>query len=881
MSATLVRRVIFAIAVGAGVLLFIVAQNSTTWIGRTFPGFFVMANRVVPSIALAEWAGGGPSRIFQHAVVEVDDRPVDDSAAVYAYAESHPVGTSIRYSVRARDGVTWAASIPSRRFSDRDYALLFGAYLLNAVAFLVVGLTVAALKPRIAPSYALLSVGLATGLFALTAVDLYGPHWFFRLHVLAEACLPASYIHLALVFPTDRIRQRRRAALVPIYATFWAFALVYELVLHRPSAYTRVHLVASALHGAAAMIVIVAIVSDVIRTRSPLLRRRVGVVGLGTLAAFSVPGILWAWSAVRGGGVPLNAAAFTAFLFPVSLGYAIAKQDLFEIDVMLRRATTYAIVVVAIGAVYLAVLWALGMLLPMGAVARSPLLLASINLAVLFLLAPLKSRVQAAVDQVFLRKGYDAERSLSELGRILASAHTLEAVVHHTGRVLDETVYPITKAILLADPDGTFLGVEKIAKGRPASLTLGNELTERLRREGLLARYEWDDGSGRPLPDLWRSSDAEVVVGIRSGDTVIGVLAVGPKASGRPYTTHDASFLRTIGNQLALAILNARAFGQLEGLNVGLEAQVRDRTAALERTNDELNRSLNELHRAYQALERNQASLMRADRLATLGRLIAGIAHEVNTPLGAVLNALTLLRDLEQEYERAIGDPEVTADDHREIARDMLTATESAAGWARRAASFISKVKMHGREPRQSVAQTFAVSAVVDETRELLAHRLRTIGCRVDYTERPAGVTLSGEPGRLGQVFVNLMGNAIDAYEDHAIDDARIAVDVAESGGILTIAVRDWAGGMPPDVANRIFEELYTTKAPGRGTGLGLWIARNLVEETFGGTLTVETTLGAGSCFTLTVPCVKPSPIGAAGRGDADTGGGPDQPGCA
>ncbi len=104
---------------------------------------------------------------------------------------------------------------------------------------------------------------------------------------------------------------------------------------------------------------------------------------------------------------------------------------------------------------------------------------------------------------------------------------------------------------------------------------------------------------------------------------------------------------------IALALTNAAAFGQLEELNANLEQKVRDRTGALHASNVELNRSLDKLRLAYEKLEQRQASLLRADRLATLGRLPAGIAHEMNTPLSAVLNALKILGDLGREYAAA------------------------------------------------------------------------------------------------------------------------------------------------------------------------------------------------------------------------------------
>jgi signal transduction histidine kinase len=169
-------------------------------------------------------------------------------------------------------------------------------------------------------------------------------------------------------------------------------------------------------------------------------------------------------------------------------------------------------------------------------------------------------------------------------------------------------------------------------------------------------------------------------------------------------------------------------------------------------------------------------------------------------------------------------------------------------------------VKTHGREPRPALRERFTVGAVVEETRALLAQRLRVECCALSFTAEPRDVALTGDPARLGQVLVNLVANALDAYEEGRFPESRIEISAEATSERTVICVRDWAGGIPPEVCARIFDELYTTKDPGRGTGLGLWIARNLVEESFGGTLTVESTVGVGSCFRIDVPASAAEP---------------------
>ncbi|MBI3784382.1 MAG: hypothetical protein HY270_13380 [Deltaproteobacteria bacterium] len=848
MNLTPIWRRIAGAAIVTGALLTILIYNSLGWVNRTFPGFFVLQNRVIPSIALPDWPDA--ASLFQREIVAVDGKRVDSAASIYEIVQSKPPHTRFCYTLRQSDGTTFESCFASRVFSLSNYIFLFGSLTLSGLTFLLIGLLVYFIKPKEPASRALLVSGVGIGAFALTALDLYGPHWFFRLHGIGEVMVSPAFMHLAAVFPTDRIWRRRRAALVAIYAPFVVFAILYQWVLSTPALYTQAHLAATVAQALAGLALVASVCHASLTTSSPLVRRRLAVVALGTSGGFVIPVLLMAGSGLLGGTVAVNGAALTAFFFPLSLGYGIVKQDLFEIDILLRRTISYGVVVLAIAIIYFLALYVLGGMLPGQLSAWSPIVLAVVNLVLLFAIAPLRERVQRAVDRVFFRQTYQVEEALSSLSHLLASAHALDAVVGHVRSLLERTISPTHFQMYLRSPEGWRAADIHGVTG----LEIEPALEKRLSGGDILIRYEWDDGSGRKLPSVWKVSGAELLVPVRKGTTMTALLALGPKSSGNAYTVNDSTFLRTASNQMAMALANAAAFSQLAELNANLECKVEERTAAEHRTNEELNLSLERLREAYERLEASQASLLRADRLATLGRLTAGIAHEMNTPLSAVLNALKILGDLGDEYKESIGDANVLPDDHREIATEIIATVESARRWARKAVSYISSVKAHGREGRPTVKEPILVEGAVAEVRALLAHRLRSAACQIDFDENAPRVQVVGDAARLGQVLLNLCGNAIDAYEDYGSSTGRICVSANEEDDYVAVRVRDWAGGIPEDVLPHIFDELYTTKGVGRGTGLGLWISRNLVEQGFGGTLTVETKAGEGSCFIATFP---------------------------
>src|SRR5262249_21295145 len=156
-------------------------------------------------------------------------------------------------------------------------------------------------------SHGLLAAGLSCGIFVITAGDLYGPHWFFRLHVVAESLMGAGLVHLALVFPTDRLGRRRGMLIGGLYFAFLALAVSYETSLDSPSASPAAHLLATATTGLGATAMMAAVTWDFVASGSSLVRRRTSVVVLGCLAGFLVPGIVMLASALFGGTVPLNA----------------------------------------------------------------------------------------------------------------------------------------------------------------------------------------------------------------------------------------------------------------------------------------------------------------------------------------------------------------------------------------------------------------------------------------------------------------------------------------------------------------------------------------------------------------------------------------------
>ncbi|NOT56082.1 MAG: hypothetical protein HOP18_15900 [Deltaproteobacteria bacterium] len=311
--------------------------NSARWIDSTFPGFFVLDNRVIASISLSHWPIAAQPRYYQHEVVAVNGQPVTTTAALYTQISQLPARTPVTYTL-ARDGHRTEVTVSTARFTMTDWSLLFGVYFINGIALVLIGIVAWYWSPTSPMTLALLSLGVSMGLFLITAADLYAPHWFFRLHILTEAAFPAALVHLALVFPLERLRRARSVFLALPYVIAGLLGLGYEGFLYRPQVYTLIHTLCTQYAGIAGVGLLGKMVWDYWSTASVEIRQKIRVVVLGSLTGFGFPAILMLLAGFNGSRFSVNYAAFTLFVFPLSIGYVLVTEDLLRIEMLLRRS---------------------------------------------------------------------------------------------------------------------------------------------------------------------------------------------------------------------------------------------------------------------------------------------------------------------------------------------------------------------------------------------------------------------------------------------------------------------------------------------------------------------------------------------------------------
>ncbi len=260
-------------------------------------------------------------------------------------------------------------------------------------------------------------------------------------------------------------------------------------------------------------------------------------------------------------------------------------------------------------------------------------------------------------------------------------------------------------------------------------------------------------------------------------------------------------------------------------------------------------KDITELKESIEKIKRAQNQLVERERLASLGELIGGIAHDINSPLSSLQCHVKEIHNLSREYEESIEDPEVTPDDHREIAheiQDNLNKIEKICG---RIANIINSVRNNTRNLSAETYTLIDLSYVIEDLKILLGHELRHGNCEIVYKE-DKHTMLMGDPGKLGQVLTNLITNAIQAYEGKP---GTVTVEARNTEKEVIISVSDQGEGIRPEIREGVFKKILSTKGT-KGTGMGLYISYSIITGHFGGRMWLESETGKGTTFFIALP---------------------------
>lgn len=251
-------------------------------------------------------------------------------------------------------------------------------------------------------------------------------------------------------------------------------------------------------------------------------------------------------------------------------------------------------------------------------------------------------------------------------------------------------------------------------------------------------------------------------------------------------------------------------------------------------------------------IKSNQDLLIEKERLASLGQLVGGIAHNLKTPIMSIAGAAEGLTDLVKEYDSSIGDPEVNEDDHHEIANDMSEWIEKIKTHTSYMSDVITAVKGQAVTLSEEEQSNFTVEELVKRVNILMKHELKNalIDLNVKIDTDPT-ISLNGNVNSLVQVINNMISNAIQAYNGET--NKYIDMIVSKNGNDIIISIQDYGCGMSKEVKDKLFKEMITTKGK-NGTGLGLFMSYSTIRGHFNGNITFDSEVGIGTTFNVVLP---------------------------
>ncbi|MDD5729668.1 MAG: GAF domain-containing sensor histidine kinase [Candidatus Omnitrophica bacterium] len=430
--------------------------------------------------------------------------------------------------------------------------------------------------------------------------------------------------------------------------------------------------------------------------------------------------------------------------------------------------------------------------------------------------------LEKKAEAILLREQRRYQEILKNTAVDLTRIRNLQKLLDHIAQTITGVVHISHSVIYTLEAKSELFGLKaatNLKQNQPNVIETGNPLIVRLNSQKEPLVYEEVKKEAEDRPDTifkglelqMRLLNATVVIPCFLENKLLDILILGDKLSGKIYTSEDLDNFSFLASEAALATENALLYGKIE-------EEVRQRTEELVGT---------------------QKQLIHAEKLATVGTLAGGVAHEINNPLTAILtNVQMLLMDGEK----------LDAD-----SKESLELIEEA---TKRCRTIVQKLMTYAKKPlEQSEITEVNVNTVVKKVASFLQYQLEQDNIRIVFEDKEGDCFVSGNHNELEQVVTNMVLNARDAIK-HVKKSGDICISVNNEKNKICIAIKDEGAGMPKEIMDKIFDPFFTTKDVGKGTGLGLSICQSIVEK-HKGSIAVQSEPNKGSIFTVKLPKLK------------------------
>jgi serine phosphatase RsbU (regulator of sigma subunit) len=572
----LTARIIFASMILCALIIgAICLRNAIRWIDKPFPGFLINQRMVVGYIGQYYWTGTQGGLKNPDKILKANDRVLSSAKDLEKIVSNVRIGDPVKYAIE-REGKVVEVTIPTMRYSLSGLIMTFGIFFLLGLLYVMLGGTVFILKPNEKVSWVFFIACFLQGISSFASFDMETTHFgFVRAYLFIDAFLPAVVLHLSFLFPEKWkfVERHPRVQYIP-YVVSLALAIPIELAYPGPS-FSGIYRFALLYLIIGVLAFILSIVRAYFKKTSLLARQRAKVVFFGSLLALPIPAlaplVAFLGGTVGGTKILTNFSSIPIMIFPASIAYAIAKHNLFDVDVYIKRAVGYALMTILVGGAYFSMQVAVRRLIlqpVFGDYAEEvyPILFA---LLIVLLFNPIRNRIQKVVDRIFYRLEYDYQETIQRISGTMRYLQSLDQIRQKIVDTILGVMFIDSCGIILANAEkNAYEGLNisydyPITKlGLPTHDPLIQEMAEK-KKEVTIYDIQEDpsyEKDREAFKKVFKQLKATLIVPLIYEDRLTGVISLGSKKSGKFYRREDINLLKTLANQGAVAIENARLF---------------------------------------------------------------------------------------------------------------------------------------------------------------------------------------------------------------------------------------------------------------------------------------------------------------------------------